>query len=228
MLSYHLHLLQDLFALYHFLKRDISGDDNHHAMKYVKVLLITLTAIGFICWHISGRVTKFDLPDGELKWSSVKPTNAKMCLPAAFTNENGEISGAYRYDGRTYQNGKALKMKVSLKGDTFYISNQWLSDNGFQQLTLVYNSKPMKFHDSRKSIRRALCKDENGAFILQSDYPMTLDKFAMECSKHSTNATYLDMGEYGYGYVKTNRLIRPLYIWGFFTKQKQTNWIYIE
>ena len=197
-------------------------------MKYVKVLLITLTAIGFICWHISGRVTKFDLPDGELKWSSIKPTNAKMFLPAAFTNENREISGAYRYDGRTYQNGKALKMKISLKGDTFYISNQWLSDNGFQQLTLVYNSKPMKFHDSRKSIRRALCKDENGAFILQSDYPMTLDKFAMECSKHSTNATYLDMGEYGYGYIKTNRLIRPLYIWGFFTKHKQTNWLYIE
>ena len=197
-------------------------------MKYVKVLLITLTAIGFICWHISGRVTKFDLPDGELKWSSVKPTNAKMCLPAAFTNENGEISGAYRYDGRTYQNGKALKMKVSLKGDTFYISNQWLSDNGFQQLTLVYNSKPMKFHDSRKSIRRALCKDEDGAFILQSDYPMTLDKFAMECSKQSTNATYLDMGEYGYGYIKKNLLIRPLYIWGFFTRHKQTNWIYIE
>ena len=197
-------------------------------MKYVKVLLITLTAIGFICWHTSNRVTRFDLPDGELKWSSDKPTNAKMCLPAAFTNENREISGAYRYDGRTYQNGKALKMKVSLKGDTFYISNQWLSDNGFQQLTLVYNSKPMKFNDSRKSIRRALCKDENGAFILQSDYPMTLDKFAMECSKHSTNATYLDMGEYGYGYIKTNRLIRPLYIWGFFTKHKQTNWIYIE
>ena len=197
-------------------------------MKYVKVLLIILTAIGFICWHISGRVTRFDLPDGELKWSPVKPTNAKMCLPAAFTNENREISGAYRYDGRTYQNGKALKMKVSLKGDTFYISNQWLSDNGFQQLTLVYNSKPMKFNDSRKSIRRALCKDENGAFILQSDYPMTLDKFAMECSKHSTNATYLDMGEYGYGYIKTNRLIRPLNIWGFFTKHKQTNWIYIE
>ena len=197
-------------------------------MKYVKAILIILTAIGFICWHISGRVTRFDLPDGELKWSPVKPTNAKMCLPAAFTNENREISGAYRYDGRIYQNGKALKMKVSLKGDTFYISNQWLSDNGFQQLTLVYNSKPMKFHDSRKSIRRALCKDENGAFILQSDYPMTLDKFAMECSKHSTNATYLDMGEYGYGYIKTNRLIRPLYIWGFFTKHKQTNWLYIE
>ena len=117
-------------------------------------------------------------------------------------------------------------MKVSLKGDTFYISNKWLSDNGFQQLTLVYDSKPMKFHDSRRSIRRALCKDENGAFILQSNYPITLDKFAIECSNHSTNATYLDMGEYGY--IKKNHLVRPLYIWGFFTRSKQTNWIYIE
>jgi hypothetical protein len=87
-----------------------------------------------------------------------------------------------------------------------------MSDNGFQQLTLVYNSKPMKFYDSRKAIRRALCKDEDGAFILQSNYPMTLSEFASECGKCSTNAAYLDMGEYGYG---------------FFTKYKQTNWIYI-
>ena len=151
-----------------------------------------------------------------------------MCIPAAFTGEDGKISGSYRYDGKTYQNGKALNMRVSLKDESFYISKNWMSDNGFQQLTLVYNSKPMKFRDSSKAIRRALCKDENGAFILQSNYPMTLDKFAIECSKHSTNATYLDMGEYGYGYIKQNHLVRPLYIWGFFTRDKQTNWIYIE
>ena len=184
--------------------------------------------LGLAYCYIEKKVTKFKFPQGELKWSDVKPKNAKMCIPAAFTGDDGKISGAYRQNGKTYQNGKALKMKVSLKGDTFYISNKWLSDNGFQQLTLVYDSKPMKFHDSRKSIRRALCKNENGAFILQSNYPMTLDKFAIECSKHSTNATYLDMGEYGYGYIKKNREIRHLYIWGFFTRNKQTNWIYIE
>ena len=77
-----------------------------------------------------------------------------------------------------------------------------MSDNGFQQLTLVYNSKPMMFRDSRKARRRALCKDENAA--------------------------YLDMGEYGYGYIRKNNLIRPLHIWGFLTRNKQTNWIYIE
>lgn len=190
--------------------------------------IICLLIMAFTCWNISNRVTRFDLPDGELKWSPVKPKSAKMCLPAAFTNEDGKISGAYRYDGKNYQNGKALNMRVSLKGDMFYISRQWMSDNGFQQLTLVYNSKPMKFYDSRRAIRRALCKDENGTFILQSNYPMTLTDFALECSKHSANATYLDMGEYGYGYIKRNRFIRPIYIWGFCTRHKQTNWIYIE
>ena len=191
------------------------------------LIIICLIIILFTFWHITTRVTRYDLPDGELKWSPVKPANAKMCIPAAFTNEDRKISGAYRYDGKNYQNGKALNMRVSLKGDIFYISRQWMSDNGFQQLTLVYNSKPMRFYDSRKTIRRALCKDEKGAFILQSNYPMTLSEFALECGKRSTNAVYLDMGEYGYGYIKKNSFIRPLYIWGFFTRHKQTNWIYI-
>lgn len=86
----------------------------------------------------------------------------------------------------------------------------------------------MSFTDARKSIRRALCKDETGAFILESNYPMTMNAFALECSKHSTNATYLDMDEYGYGYIKKHLFISPLYIWGYFTKSKQTNWIYIQ
>ena len=199
-------------------------------MRLIKILI----SVGLVCfclgliYYMQKKVTRFDLPKGELKWSPVKPVNAKMCIPAAFTNEDGKISGAYRYDGKNYQNGNALNMRVSLKEDMFYISRQWMSDSGFQQLTLVYNSKAMKFHDSRRAIRRALCKDEKGAFILQSNYLMTLTDFALECSKQSTNATYLDMGEYGYGYIKKNLLIRPLYIWGFFTRHKQTNWIYVE
>ena len=177
--------------------------------------------------YIEKKVTRFDLPEGELKWSPIRPNKAKMCIPAAFTDVDGNISGLYRYDGNDFRNGKTLNMRVSLKGNLFYISRQWMSDNGFQQLTLVYNSKLMKFYDSRRAVRRALCKDEGGAFILQSNYPMTLSEFALECGKRSTNAVYLDMGEYGYGYIKKNRFIRPLYIWGFFTKYKQTNWIYI-
>ena len=119
------------------------------------------------------KVTRYDLPEGELKWSYVKPKEAKMCLPAAFTGKDGEISGAYRYKGKTYQK-EVYRMKVSLKGNTFYISNKWLSDNGFQQLTLVYNSKAMRFKDQSRAIRRALCKDKNGSFILESNTSMNI------------------------------------------------------
>lgn len=177
--------------------------------------------------HIIERVTRIELPQGELKWSKSRPSNAKMCIPAAFSDSNGNIIGSYRIGGKTYQRS-SMSMKVSLDGDTFYISRNWMSDNGFQQLALVRNSKPMRFRSSDRSMRRALCKDKNGAFILESNYPMTLTSFAYYCSKYSTNAVYLDMGEYGYGYIKTGWLIRPLHIWGFFTQHKQTNWLYIE
>lgn len=148
----------------------------------IKWILIIpgLILLGFVYCQIKSKVTRFDLPKGELKWSLTKPRNAKMCVPAAFTRSDGEIWGSYRYEGKTYQPNKRFTTKVSLKDDMFYISKKWLSDNGFQQYALVYNSKPMKSHDSRKAIRRALCKDKNGAFILESNYPMTLSEFAME------------------------------------------------
>ena len=101
----------------------------------------------------------------------------------------------------------------------------WMSDNGFQQLTLVCDSRPMRFKSSDRSMRRALCKDENGAFILESNYPMTLTTFAYYCSKQCSNATYLDMGEYGFGYIKRGWFIRPLHIWGIFSRHKQIGFI---
>ena len=177
--------------------------------------------------QISKHVTRYDLPEGELRWTTIRPKDAKMCIPAAFTTEDGKVAGAYRLGGKTHQK-EVYKMKVSLKGNIFYISPRWMSDNGFQQLTLVYNSRAMRFKSKDKSMRRALCKDAKGAFILESNYPMTLTRFALECSKQSTNATYLDMGEYGYGYIKQGLVTVPLFAPAIFTQHKQTNWIYIE
>ena len=190
------------------------------------VSLVLLLCLGFAYFYIEKRVTRFDLPKGELKWSKVRPQNARMCVPAAFTGTNGSVTGAYRIDGKNYQNNN--RRKVSLKGNSFIITNNWKSNNGFQQLTLVYNSKPMKFTDSRKCMRRALCKTKKEAFILESNYPMTMSAFAYYCSKYCSDAAYLDMGEYGYGYIKKSFFTVPLYIWAFFTKDKQTNWLYIE
>ncbi len=192
------------------------------------IFFILCICLGIVYLHIEKKVTRIELPKGELKWSNKRPQNAKMCIPAAFTDEQGQILGAYRINGKTYEANKTMIMRVSLKGDMFFISRNWMGDNGFQQLTLVNNSKAMKFHDKRKYIRRALCKDKNGAFILQSNYPMTMSDFALECGKRCTNATYLDMGEFGYGYIKNGLFTRPLYIWGYFTRHKQTNWLYVE
>jgi hypothetical protein len=57
---------------------------------------------------------------------------------------------------------------------------------------------------------------------------MTMSEFAQHCSKYCSDAVYLDMGEYGYGYVKKGIIKYPLFLAGIFTKYKQTNWIYIE
>lgn len=192
------------------------------------IFFILCICLGIVYLHIEKKVTRIELPKGELKWSNTRPQNAKMCIPAAFTDEQGQILGSYRINGKTYEANKTMVMRVSLKGDMFFISRKWMGDNGFQQLTLVNNSKAMKFHDKRKYIRRALCKDKDGVFILQSNYPMTMSDFALECGKRCTNATYLDMGEFGYGYIKNGLFTRPLYIWGYFTRDKQTNWLYIE
>ncbi len=197
--------------------------------------MLLISTIIFLCgFLLSGlsksdiNITRYNLPDGDLKWSMERPVSAKMCVPAAFTDENGKVEGSYRIDGKSYQTNE--RRKVSLKGGGFTISSNWQSDNGFQQLTLVYNkSVPIKKgRDLRKCRRRALCKAGNETFILESDNRMTLYDFACECSKHCDYAVYLDMGEYGYGYIKTGSTTTHLMPWAYFTKYKQTNWLYIE
>lgn len=190
--------------------------------------LVSLVAVGYLYYGYTTKVTRYDLPAGELKWSNVKPKGAKMCLPAAFKDANNNILGAYRMSGKIYGKSKRNLSKVSLTGDSFIVTNTWRSDNGFQQHALVLDSKPRRFKSSSRDIRRALCKKNGEAFVLQSNYPMTLTAFAAYCSRQCDNAVYLDMGTCGYGYTKTGLMLRPLFVWGLFHQHEQTNWLYIE
>ena len=78
--------------------------------------VLTLLCISIGAYSQGVKVTRIDLPEGELKWSYERPEDAKMCVPAAFTTKDGKIAGAYRYKGKTYQK-EVYKMKVSLKGE---------------------------------------------------------------------------------------------------------------
>lgn len=189
------------------------------------VLFCMIFFVGIITIY-NIKIVRYNLPEGELKWSYTKPINAKVCLPAAFTDQNGNIEGSYKINNKSYQNNS--KRKVSLENNTFHIGRNWKTDNGFQQIVLVYNNKCNKFKDTRIAVRRALCKIEGKAFILESLYPMTLTDFAIECNKKCKDAIYLDMGEYGYGYIKYFNIKIPLFICGYFSKDKQTNWLYIQ
>ena len=195
--------------------------------------IVLILSLLFICVYVYSlydqKVTIINLPKGELKWSKTKPVDAKLCVPAAFSTAKNYVVGSHKINGKSYGKNRAYCTKVSLIDGTFVTNKQWKSDNGFQQILLVKNNVPVKFKGSvKKCIRRALCKDKNKTFLIESNYPMTMTTFAKYCSKHCSDAVYLDMGEYGYGYIKNGLFTRPLYIWGYFTRHKQTNWLYIE
>lgn len=94
-------------------------------MKKILIIFVICCLTCFALYHIGNKVTRFDYPEGDLRWSYVKPENAKMCLPAAFTEKDGMILGSYRYKGKSYQKDR-LRFKVSLKGDKFHISTNKL------------------------------------------------------------------------------------------------------
>ncbi len=167
-------------------------------------------------------VNKISLPEGELHWSTTRPKNVKMCVPAAFSDSLGNVLGEYRINDKIYNSNR--KLKISLTGNSFSVGKTWKSSEGFQQLVLVNNNKVSVFKDNRKCFRRALCKSNSETFILESNIPLTLDSFAEICKQYCNTAIYLDMGEYGYGYCNG----QPLFLVAIFSKHKQTNWIYIK
>lgn len=161
---------------------------------------------------------------GQVQFTDKYTPDASMCIPAAYTDLDGNIEGQYRINGKTYGT-QSLKERVSLhpaKG--LIISREWVSGNGFQQHVLVKNGKVRNFRDKRRFRRRALCSDDSSPgslLIIESTRKMTLNEFAAEVAKHSKNAVNLDMGRWGYGWIE-NKIHSP---WAVVFKHWQTNWI---
>lgn len=195
------------------------------------VLLVLLFpgTLGLSYLFSYGSVVRVELPQGRLVWSTSRPANASFCVPAAYSYK-GNVLGRYRMGSEEYNvNQTGLKHCVSLTDSTFYLDRKWHSKLGFQQHPLVVNSVPVRYgrDKERRHVRRALCKDGRGMFILQSNFPVTMTDFAVVCSKYATNAVNLDMGNYGYGYTELwgHRFHLLPYAW--FKREDQTNWLYV-
>ena len=67
--------------------------------KIIPIIGLIILALSTYLYFKNG-VTRFDLPKGELKWSNKRPHNAKMCVPAAFTDADGNIIKNYKIKGK--------------------------------------------------------------------------------------------------------------------------------
>ena len=193
-----------------------------------RILFIILIAMSASCSNHpqAGKVKITQIP-GKIQFTDVYKQDVAMCIPAAYTDKEGKIEGQYRIKGVTYGR-RSLREFTSIhptKG--LLIGREWMSDNGFQQHVLVKNGKVRIFKDKRRFRRRALCcsaSDPGSLFIIESKRKMTMNEFAAEVARYSTNAVNLDMGRWGYGWIGKKKL-SP---WTVVYKRWQTNWIVCE
>lgn len=193
--------------------------------KIIMILSIITLLIFSACTHLL-QIDKVKVTalKGNVKFTNKYQPDAKVCIPAAYTGYDGKIEGQYRINGKTY-GAKGLKECTSIHPEKgLIISREWRSGNGFQQHVLVKNGKVRSFKDKRRFRRRALCcsaSDPGSLFIIESTRKMTMNEFAAEVARHSTNAVNLDMGRWGYGWIGKKKL-SP---WAVFFKHWQTSWI---
>ena len=75
--------------------------------RIILFLSLIFLAIGLTYLHFEKRLTLFDLPKGELKWSKTKPVNAKLCVPAAFSTADNYVVGSHKINGKSYGKDRA-------------------------------------------------------------------------------------------------------------------------
>lgn len=204
-----------------------------HRVRYALLsflaVVLTLGAFAAVCYAGRHSVYSLRLPKGELHWTDVRPDadSVLLCVPAAYSDKDGRVLGQSMKEGMVKGYLHPNTGCTSLKGDMFYADYRWLSDEGFQQHTLVLDSNAKSFRDKRYKVRRALCKNSEGVFIVQSNFPMTLNGFANRLALKYTNAVNLDMGHVGYGFFRWHGMYVPLSLWTWFNREEQTNWLIV-
>lgn len=139
--------------------------------------------------------------------------NMTLCVPAAYSTDDGHIIGHYSTGGK--RKGTA---------DYRYTTIHLDQDTHFQQASLVRNHQPKFFSDRKRRYRRALCKSNGQYYIVHSSWPVTLTSFAHSLSDYDY-AWNLDMGTYAYGWYRDESGLHRLGSSAFWNRHRQTNWI---
>lgn len=142
-------------------------------------------------------------------------TNIVVCIPAAFSGENGIIGH--------YSTGKGRKGTTDYRYTTIHLDGK----THFQQASLTRNHRPKIYSDQRRRYRRALCLKNGHYSIVHSKRPVTLTDFSRQVTDYD-KAWNLDMGTYAYGWYRDERGLHHLGLSTFWNKHKQTNWIVIK
>ena len=193
--------------------------------RYMKKVIIICILVGvasglFLLGFFDDTSTIKVEKGNKIFFTEVPPdksdSNILVCIPAAFSSEDGRIIGHY-------STGQERKGNTVKGYTTIHLDN----NTYFQQASLVRNHKPKSFKDCKKRFRRALCKKNGNFSIVNSKYPITLNNFAKQLADYD-NAWNHDMGTYSYGWYKDEKGLHHLGLSSIFNRNKQTNWIIVK
>ncbi len=152
---------------------------------------------------------------------SIKNKRVVLCIPAAFTMQDGTIDGLCIINGvklngpvnkelggaMIIERGNARLLstnKGAILNKNFLNIVKAKKASMFQQFLIVQNGTPASFRDQSKFQRRAVCQSKHGAFLMvESESPVTFMTFNSDlASIGMVNAIYLDMGSWDEGWYR--------------------------
>ncbi len=213
---------------------------------------VTLSAKSLVC--SSGRAYRMIFAnnakmDFELSRPLKKDANVLLCIPAAFTSQQGGLCGLYSSHGAVFNEnlidkkmGGALEMEAG-KGKIFdtnsgaSLNSDFIArlkskqESFFQQFQVVKSGHAESFVDKSHFQRRciALLKDGSAA-VIESRTEITFNEFGVDLVEMGVeDAVYTDMGPWSEGWYRDGKTGRLISIGDckIFT-DKQTNWFVLK
>lgn len=187
--------------------------------------------------------------DFELARPSKTDTNVLLCIPAAFTAQDGGLCGLYASRGDVHNDnwvdrkiGGALKMDGG-KGKIFDTNSGANLDSAFaaklkadkssffQQFQVIKDGHAESFKDKSHFQRRCISTFPDGsAAVIESLDDITFNEFGEDLVEFGVqDAVYTDMGPWSEGWYRDGRTGKIITIGeSRMLTSKQTNWFVLK